>query len=776
MQDVSFFKCTALLLLCALCLIIPAKKVRAGDATVYWTQGQQKISGFGASSAWMSGAISDNLADFFFKKDTGIGLSILRTRIPPDGIWEPETGAMLKAKARGVTQIWSTAWTPPVGWKINNDPNNPVSGGALQPGHYRDYANYLAQYIKDIKNNYGVELYAISIQNEPDLETDYESCLWNGEQFRTFIREDLRLVFAANSITTKVMMPESAGGNQTNLNSLAYPTLNDSYAAAGVNIIATHLYGIEPYAYSLPADKEYWETEISDFADCPTPPCYDATMTSGLKYAELIHNCLTIARMNAFHYWWLAPMPGDGNQGLIHWTGPNIYEIPKRTYCLGNFSKFIRPGYYRVAATAQPTTNVFVSAYKNESTGDFVIVAINKNTSSITQKFVLNNFTAGTVTPWITSGALNLAQQGSIGVSGNAFSYTLPAQSVCSFVGTAAKITVTSPASGEDWSIDSNRTIEWTSSYITGTVTIKLVKPDTCGTELDIPYGTNTANDSSHPWKVAGEVLDNYKIRVKSDADPTIYGEVPFNIVSSSTTTSIRPTTTSIRPTTTTTSIRPTTTTTSIRPTTTTTINQGPVWDAGFQNQAVSENVALNYYIPTATDLEGNTPVSYSCIQMPANATFYPLLRLFQWNPSYDAVPAGSPSKNFTIIVRTTDSLGNYRDGSFTVTVYNVNRAPSVTASMSFPGLTINQGETISLTASASDPDTGDSLTYTWYVGWRPDLLTPQAFYKLCGPSTSSTCSYLTTSNSFWIQFKCVVTDKSGATAEGLTWEKWIYP
>jgi hypothetical protein len=186
--------------------------------------------------------------------------------------------------------------------------------------------------------------------------------------------------------------------------------------------------------------------------------------------------------------------------------------------------------------------------------------------------------------------------------------------------------------------------------------------------------------------------------------------------------------------------------------------------------------VALNYYIPTATDPEGNTPVTYSCVQKPSDAVFYPLLRLFQWTPSYDAVPAGSPSKNFTIIVRTTDSLGNYRDGSFTVTVYNVNRAPSVTASMSFPGLTINQGETISLTASASDPDTGDSLTYTWYVGWRPDLLTPQAFYKLCGPSTSSTCSYLTTSNSFWIQFKCVVTDKSGATAEGLTWEKWIYP
>jgi hypothetical protein len=185
--------------------------------------------------------------------------------------------------------------------------------------------------------------------------------------------------------------------------------------------------------------------------------------------------------------------------------------------------------------------------------------------------------------------------------------------------------------------------------------------------------------------------------------------------------------------------------------------------------------VFLNYYIPTATDPEGNTPVSYSCVQKPSDAVFYPLLRQFQWRPSYDAVPAGTSIKNFTITVRATDSLGNYRDANFTVYVYNVNRAPSVIAFMSFPGLYINQGETIALTATASDPDTGDTLNYTWYVGRRPDLFSTQTWTKICGPSTSSTCSYVPNFYGSYVQFRCDVKDLAGATALGYTFEKLVY-
>ena len=39
-----------------------------------------------------------------------------------------------------------------------------------------------------MKTNYGVNLYAISVQNEPNYNTtNYESCLWTGQQFHDFL-------------------------------------------------------------------------------------------------------------------------------------------------------------------------------------------------------------------------------------------------------------------------------------------------------------------------------------------------------------------------------------------------------------------------------------------------------------------------------------------------------------------------------------------------------------------------------------------------------------
>src|SRR3954465_15984763 len=57
----------------------------AGPAAIDLTQTYQRIDGFGASSAWTAANISDALADQFFSADTGIGLSLLRVQIKPDG-------------------------------------------------------------------------------------------------------------------------------------------------------------------------------------------------------------------------------------------------------------------------------------------------------------------------------------------------------------------------------------------------------------------------------------------------------------------------------------------------------------------------------------------------------------------------------------------------------------------------------------------------------------------------------------------------------------------
>ena len=53
----------------------------------------------------------------------------------------------------------------------------------------------------------------------------------------------------------------------------------------------------------------------------------------------------------------------------------------------------------------------------------------------MTQIFNLTNFSAGSVTPWITSSNLSLASQPAVGVTNGSFTYALPAMSVITFVG-----------------------------------------------------------------------------------------------------------------------------------------------------------------------------------------------------------------------------------------------------------------------------------------------------------------------------------------------------
>jgi O-glycosyl hydrolase len=190
--------------------------------------------------------------------------------------------------------------------------------------------------------------------------------------------------------------------------------------------------------------KRYWETEVSTLGSNVGPDASGCTssgsssqwcpgMTDALMWAAIIDNRIAVENANAWLYWLLIT-PWNDNEGLMNPEG--AVTIASRAYVMGNYSKFVRPGWMRIDATHVPTTGVTVSAYKNPvGAGNFAIVATNYNSSNATVSFSLDNFTADSVTPWLTSSTSNLTAQASITVSGNSFSATLPAQSVTTFVG-----------------------------------------------------------------------------------------------------------------------------------------------------------------------------------------------------------------------------------------------------------------------------------------------------------------------------------------------------
>jgi glucuronoarabinoxylan endo-1,4-beta-xylanase len=295
--------------------------------------------------------------------------------------------------------------------------NGNVVGGSLSTGSYGAFANYLESFVTYMANN-GVSLYAISMQNEPDYVPNYEGCGWTGQQMDTWVANN------SSVLTTRLMMPESASFNF----SQSDPTLNDANAVGHVSIIAGHLYGatIQYYTNAENHGKDVWATE-----HYLTPSGSWPAIGDGIAAAQEFHNAMTVGSYNAYVWWWIAQDSGGGsgssniNYGLVDNSGnPTYYG-----YALGQFSRFVRPGSVRVDASN--AGSVLVSAYKNGTSG--IIVAINPN-GSASVTFNLQSLSASTVTPYVTSSQGGLMQQSAVGITNNSFNFTMPGQSIVTFV------------------------------------------------------------------------------------------------------------------------------------------------------------------------------------------------------------------------------------------------------------------------------------------------------------------------------------------------------
>jgi glucuronoarabinoxylan endo-1,4-beta-xylanase len=385
--------------------------VTAGDVTVSLSSLQQKISGFGASTAWGS-TMSAADAATLWSTTTGAGLSLHRVRIDYTNGHTSEVNIAKLAVGYGVT-VWATPWTPPIADKSNGSSvEGTLSNGAA-------YATFLTGFVSYMKGQ-GVPIYAVSAGNEPDANVTYESCVYTGATMDAFVSGYMGPAFTGSGV--KIMAPETQ--NWCGFPDFEPTLVKDSF----VSIIATHEYGCSPKAYPdiAAAGKEFWQTEMYD-----TVTTADPGMGSALRVAKLINDALTIANMNAWHYWWVYPASADN--GALWDLGTNA--ATKRLWVEGNYARYVRPGYQRVAISGTPPSGVLVSAFINPADGTVVIVAINNNTGGTLTSFYLSGGAPCTITPHVTDANNSLASGSAYSVSKSRFSAILGAQSVTTFVG-----------------------------------------------------------------------------------------------------------------------------------------------------------------------------------------------------------------------------------------------------------------------------------------------------------------------------------------------------
>ena len=428
----------------AFALIVLVRSYFFRTAVVNWTDIHQGIDGFGGSCANFSKALPPEMADFFFTT-SGIGLSLLRTQVVPSAadctsyfvpgglscvpvtsgatILQGELAIAKQAVARGV-KVWSTPWTPPAAMKTNG---SLINGGSLLRADYSAWAASLADYVKMMNAN-GVPIYALSVQNEPDISVNYGSATYNAEQIHDFVPYMYTALQSAGMGSTKIMIAEASQWDFR----LTMAAMSDPAVADKVAILAAHHYGTARIAAPKNYGKQVWQTEASSQSQT-----YDGTIGDGLYWARRVHKYLTVANVNAWNWWFLSDGRDYGN-GTDNSALTDInLNYAKRAYVAGQWSKFVRPGWHRIGVTTY-FNSLLITAFKDPESRSFAIVVVNPSGGSVSQTFVLSGFSTNSITPWITSAGLSLSSQPRILVNGKRFTYTLPESSVTTFSGIAS--------------------------------------------------------------------------------------------------------------------------------------------------------------------------------------------------------------------------------------------------------------------------------------------------------------------------------------------------
>ncbi len=383
---------------------------------VYLDSTQQIIRGFGAANIvqWRPDMTAAEIQTAFGNGPGQLGFTLLRLRIPPDSTSFKLNVPTAKAAYSLGAKIIASPWTPPAWMKSNNS----TIGGTLDTSAYTAYAAHLKAFADTMANN-GVPLYAVSVQNEPDAHVGYESCFWDGTQFLNFMK------YNAPEVGVPVFMPES----ESFVHQLSDSTLNDSIAASHVAFVAGHLYGVSPSSYplALSKEKELWMTEhlttTSDSSNSwSTNPVYE--WPAAIPVAKEINDCMN-ANMSAYVWWYIVRFYGPINENG---------NATKRGYIMAQYSKFIRPGYYKIACNYLPQRNVYVTAYKDPASSKVVVVAVNMSSSTLYQTFLIQNGIMNSFTPYTTSETENIQQGSNLTVTNGSFTAALEPSSITTFI------------------------------------------------------------------------------------------------------------------------------------------------------------------------------------------------------------------------------------------------------------------------------------------------------------------------------------------------------
>lgn len=85
-------------------------------------------------------------------------------------------------------RLLASPWSPPAWMKTNHRMDD---GGSLRREYAPAWAQYFVRFVEAMRDEEGLPIWALTVQNEPEAHQTWESCLYTPEQERDFVRDHL---------------------------------------------------------------------------------------------------------------------------------------------------------------------------------------------------------------------------------------------------------------------------------------------------------------------------------------------------------------------------------------------------------------------------------------------------------------------------------------------------------------------------------------------------------------------------------------------------------
>ena len=405
---------------------------------IYSDKEYQSFKSIGASGAWWAQIVGgwdhideksgkpvrDRIAELLYNKETGIGMSVYRYNIgggskhsgkgeysqptratecfeisKGEYDWSRDQNAvymMKKCVENGADEVVFFVNSPIERLTKNGLAHNKkyqLFHENISKKNYKDFAEYCLDVTEHFVNE-GVPVKYLSPVNEPIW-------VWNGGQEGCFYRprsvKNIFMVFAEEIDKRENLKNVKLSGAESG--DLRW--FNKSYTRQLLRDknVRTHLDAVDVHSYCLPLplpvtipflndrlgfvkrfrkwmDKKYPDVPVVMSEWTHMQGGRDYGMDSALVTATTMYQDFTLLNAVSWQHW-IAASEVDYCDGLIYINlDDKSFEITKRYYATGNFSKYIKPGSKRIEARTDDE-NVLVTAFKNES--EAVLVFINNS-------------------------------------------------------------------------------------------------------------------------------------------------------------------------------------------------------------------------------------------------------------------------------------------------------------------------------------------------------------------------------------------------------------